>query len=169
MSRVWLPLTALFLFLAESSYADLFSGEHFHSSRIFVPHFLFIFIVFLTIFGSTKSGIIYGLVFGFLFDVVYTEILGIYAFLFAFLALVVSRVMKMVHSNMLSAALVSILAVAVLEILVYEANSLIHFTDISFNEFASLRLLPTLLLNAAAVIILAFPIKFVIDRSKVVD
>ncbi|MBM7691920.1 rod shape-determining protein MreD [Peribacillus deserti] len=166
MSRLIIPLSAFFFFMAESTYADLFSGEHFNSSRIFVPHFLFIFILFLTIFGSTKYGIIYGFIFGFLFDVVYTEILGVYAFLFAFLALVVSRLMKLVHSNIFIAALISTAAIAALEILVYEANGLIKDTGMNFTEFATIRLLPTLLLNFAFIIILAFPIKRIIEKAN---
>ncbi|PLT30142.1 rod shape-determining protein MreD [Peribacillus deserti] len=166
MSRLIIPLSAFFFFLAESTFADLFAGEHFHSSRIFVPHFLFIFILFITIFGSTKYGIIYGLIFGFLFDVVYTEILGVYAFLFAFLALVVSKLMKLVHSNVFVAALLSTVAIALLEILVYEANGLIRDTGMNFTQFAAIRLLPTLILNFAAVIILAFPMKRIIEKAN---
>ncbi|WP_409297448.1 rod shape-determining protein MreD [Peribacillus sp. SCS-26] len=165
MNRLILPLSALFFFMAESTYAQLFSGNHFGSTRIFVPHFLFIFIVFLTIFGSSKNGIIYGLLTGFLFDVIYTEILGIYAFLFAFLAFLVSRVMKMVHSNILVASLVSIAAIAVLESMVFQVNTQIHDVGMTFQEFASIRLLPTLLLNLAAVIILAFPLKYLIEKA----
>ncbi|WP_409301938.1 rod shape-determining protein MreD [Peribacillus sp. SCS-155] len=164
MSRFILPLLALIFFISESMYSNLFAGAFFGNDRILVPRFLMIFISFVTIYASRKWGIYYGLVLGIAFDVVYTEVLGIYTFLFPVLAFLVSKTMKMMHANLLIAALVSLFFVGVLEVAVYEINLLIHVADMNFTEFALNRLVPTLLLNLIFILIVSLPLRMVIEK-----
>jgi rod shape-determining protein MreD len=80
-----LPLLFLLLFYAESLFVEYLPAKVFGFERIFVPHFLFIALLFLTVFVGKKHGIIYAAIFGLLFDIVYVEIIGIYLFLYPFI------------------------------------------------------------------------------------
>ncbi|PLS15652.1 rod shape-determining protein MreD [Bacillus sp. M6-12] len=166
MSKFILPLVALLFFISESLFVTLFSGELYNSERIFVPRFIMVFLVFLTVYGSRKMGIIYGFILGLLFDVVYTEILGIYMFLFPILCYLISKTMKVLQSNLLILLLVSVVFIGLLEIAIFEANLILHFAQMSFSEFIEVRLLPTLILNLAFTILAAFPLKIQMEKFE---
>ncbi|MEH7375668.1 rod shape-determining protein MreD, partial [Neobacillus drentensis] len=70
MRKFLLPLLFLFLFIVESLFVEFLPAKIFGFERIFVPHFLFTAILFLTIFVGKKHGIIYAAIFGLLFDIV---------------------------------------------------------------------------------------------------
>ncbi|MDE3839767.1 rod shape-determining protein MreD [Bacillus methanolicus] len=159
MNRFLLPVMLAAFFVIESVFVQLLPDGTFTSDRILVPRFLIIAIFFLTVYGNKQYGIIYGFVFGLLFDVFYTEILGIYLFLFPLMAYVVSKMMKVLQTNIVIVTIVSIIGVALLELGAYEMNFLIHRTDMDFPQFVSLRLLPTIILNLVFSIIAAYPLK----------
>ncbi|WP_071460268.1 rod shape-determining protein MreD [Bacillus massilinigeriensis] len=159
MKRLGLPLLFVFLFILESLFVEFLPAELFHSARVMVPRFLLAAILFLTVYGNEKKGIIYGFIFGLLFDMVYTEILGVYLVLFPLLAYIFSNVMKILQTNVVVVSAVSLLGIALLEVGVYEMNLLIHITDMDFSSFASVRLFPTLVLNMAFLVLAALPFK----------
>ncbi|MGP7816831.1 rod shape-determining protein MreD [Niallia sp. 01092] len=147
------------MFILESIFVELLPAELFHSNRILIPHFLILTILFLSIYGSRNIGIVYAFAFGLLFDIVYTEILGIYFFIFPFIVYVCSKIMKVFHPNIVVVSVVSLIGMSLLEIVVYEMILIIHRTSMDFNSFIHLRLIPTLILNTAFLIIVAHPIK----------
>jgi len=157
--KAFLPLIISLCFLFESIFVELLTVESLVSKRIVVPHFLIVSIIFTTIYGSRKQGIIYGFVFGLLFDVVYTEIIGIYLFMFPLVAYITSWIMKILQSNIVIVSLVALLGVTLLELGVYEMNFIIDRTDMVFSSFIHSRLLPTLLLNFIFIVLIAFPLK----------
>lgn len=159
MKRLLLPFVFLTFFILESIFVELLPAELFRSTRILVPHFLIVAILFLTVYASRNLGIIYAFAFGLLFDIVYTEIIGIYLFLFPLVAYIISKIMKVFHSNIIIVTIVSIVGVALLELGVYELNFLIKLTDMDFSTFINLRLFPTIILNIAFAIIFAYPLK----------
>ncbi|RFU62555.1 rod shape-determining protein MreD [Bacillus sp. V59.32b] len=163
MSRFALPLIAFLFFIFESIFANIFSG----SELIFVPRFIVLFIAFLTIYGSKKSGVLYGFILGIGYDVVYTEILGIYTFLLPVLAYLISKAMNVLQSNLLIAIMVSVFFVGILEVVDYQMNVLIGFAQMSYPEFAQIRLLPTLLLNLGIVIIISYPLRLLIEKYEI--
>jgi rod shape-determining protein MreD len=153
------PIVFLLLLIFESLFVQFLPASLFNSHKILVPHFLFVSILFLTIFGNEKHGIIYGFIFGLLFDIVYTEIIGIYLFLFPLIAYVVAKIMKVLQSNIFIGSFVALIGVALLEMGVLEMDTLIHITDMDFMTFLKMRLLPTSLLNIIFIILAAFPLK----------
>ncbi|RFU65871.1 rod shape-determining protein MreD [Peribacillus glennii] len=166
MSRFILPAAALLFFIFESIFANLFSGGLFGSDRIYVPRFIMVFIAFLTIYGTKRTGVLYALVLGICYDVVYTEILGIYTFLLPALAYLLSKTMKVLQSNLLVAIFVTAFFVGLLEVADYQMNVLIHFADMGYQKFAEIRLLPTLLLNLAFIILFAFPLRQLVEKYE---
>ncbi|MBT2754577.1 rod shape-determining protein MreD [Mesobacillus foraminis] len=164
MKRFWVPLLLTFLFVFESLFVQLVPGDLFKEGYVFVPRFLIISIFFLTMYGSVKHGLIYGFIFGLLYDMVYTEIIGIYLFMFPLSAYIFSGFMRILQTNILVVSFVSIICVALLEAGVYQMNLLIHITDMDFSSFSKIRLIPTLILNFAFIILLAYPLKRLFEK-----
>ncbi|QED48788.1 rod shape-determining protein MreD [Cytobacillus dafuensis] len=159
MRKFLLPLLLLFIFISESIFVELFPVGLLDDARIIVPRFLMITLLFLTIYGPKKYGIIYSFIFGLLFDIVYTEIIGIYLFIFPLVSYIVSKLMKILQTNIVIVSLVTILGVILLEMGVYEMNFLIHQTSMDFSSFVSLRLIPTVIFNLVITCIVAYPLK----------
>lgn len=159
MKNLLLPVLLAALFILESVFVQLFSGQFIASNWLIVPHFLLVAIIFIAIYVGEKYGVLYGLIFGLLFDVVYTEILGVYLFLFPILAYVIAKLMKFLHNHVVISTLMSMIGVIILEVVVYEIHHLIRLTDMLFLNFLVNRLFPTVVLNIAFLIIFAVPLK----------
>lgn len=159
MRRFLLPLILLALFIGESIFVQVTPHDLLGSGKIAVPRFLMAALLFLTIFGSKKHGILYGLLFGLLFDIVYVEIIGIYLFLFPVIAFITTKLMRILQTNIAMAFIIVLLGITLLEAGVYQMNLLIHHTDMEFAVFLSSRLLPTLILNAIFIILAVYPFK----------
>jgi rod shape-determining protein MreD len=161
--KFFLPLIISLSFIFESIFVELLPEAFSNSDMILVPHFLMVMIIFTTIYGNQKHGLIYGFIFGLLFDVVYTEIIGIYLFLIPLVTKMVSWLMKLLQSNIFVALIVTLIGVTLLELGVYEMNFLIGITEMNFTSFLNVRLLPTLILNLIFIAIVAFPLKKFMD------
>lgn len=159
MSRILLPFLLVFLFIAESNFVALMPEEIFGGNYILIPHFLIVAILFLTVYGPKKYWLLYAFIFGLLFDIVYTEIIGIYLFLFPVIAYLMTKLMKVLQTNILIVSLASLIFVTLLELASYEINFLIHITDMDISSYLSNRLVPTLILNLIFIIIAAYPFK----------
>ena len=159
MIRFLLPAMFAFLFILESLFVELLPAELFNSDRILAPHFLMVGILFLTAYLSPKHGIMYGFIFGLLFDVVYTEIIGIYLFMFPFIAYLFANMIRVLQTNVLVVSLLSLIGIALLETGVYQMMHLIKITDLDFTAYVKIRLVPTLILNLAFIVVAAYPFK----------
>ncbi len=159
MRRVLLPVLFTGCFIFESIFIELMPAKFFNGQHILVPHMLMIAILFLTIYGSRNLGILYGFIFGMLFDVVYTEVIGIYLCMLPLIAYLISKIMKVLQTNVIIVSIVTLFGIALLEIGVYEMNFLIHKTTMGFSSFLGNRLMPTLILNLIFVILVAYPFK----------
>ncbi|MGG3798276.1 rod shape-determining protein MreD [Metabacillus fastidiosus] len=167
MRRFFLPLIVLIIFIAESIFVDLvhlpFAGEE----QFFIPHFLLLTIIFITAYVNQSYGIIYGFIFGFLFDLVYTGVLGIYMFGYSLFAYLVSKALKPLHGSALIILFLGLLSICLLEFYVYGIHLLIGTTSMTLYSFTTLRLLPTLLLNLIAGILLIYPLKRFLVKVKI--
>ncbi|HVI21003.1 MAG TPA: rod shape-determining protein MreD [Bacillus sp. (in: firmicutes)] len=163
MRKAFLPIIISLCFLFESVFVEMLPAELFKSSSIFVPHFLMVAIIFVTVYISQKHGIMYGFIFGILFDIVYTEIIGIYLFMFPLVAYITSWIMRILQTNIILVSFVAILGVGFLELGVYEMNFLIGRTDMIFASFMDIRLVPTLILNLIFIILVSYPLRKYLD------
>lgn len=166
MKKLLLPLLFLFLFVFESIFIEFLPLKMFGHEVIFAPRFLLIAILFFTIFGDVKQGILTGFIMGLLFDVVYTGIIGIYLVLFPLIAYLVSKIMKALQANAVILTFVSLIAIILLEFSVYEMNVLIKITNMEFSVFLKKRLLPTLILNLLITIVIGYPLKRFFENYK---
>ncbi|MBP2240581.1 rod shape-determining protein MreD [Cytobacillus eiseniae] len=159
MRKFLLPPLIVLFFIMESLFVEFVPPTVFAGNYILVPHFLISVILLLTIYGPKNYGVLYGFLFGLIFDIVYTEIIGIYLLLFPLVAYICYRLMKILQNNMIIAVLISIVGIALLELGAYEMNVLINRTNMSFTIFSADRLLPTLIMNFAFIVIVVYPLK----------
>lgn len=120
---------------------------------------MMVFIVIITMVTNAPTGMTYGFVLGILYDLMYTNLIGVYMFAYTLLAYVVASIMKILHINTLTVTFVSLLAISILDFFVYGIQLLIKVTIISIQEFLSIRLFPTLVLNFAFVILFFVPLR----------
>lgn len=159
MRRFFLPLIVLMIFISESIFVDLVHFSFAEKNQLFVPHFLLLTIVFITAYVNQSYGMIYGFIFGLLFDLVYTEVIGIYMFAYCLFAYLISKALKALHGSILIILFLGLLSICLLEFYVYGIHLLIGTTSMVLYDFTTLRLLPTLLLNLIAGVILIYPLK----------
>ena len=166
MKKLYIPLLAILVFLSESIFVTTFSGEFFTGDKIFIPRFLVIFLIFLAVYSGNRTALYYSLAIGILFDVVYTEILGVYLFVFPLITYIVSKIMKILQNNIFVVSFMSLVAIVLLEIIIYGMNALLGFAAMTFQQFLTDRLVPTLILKAIVIVIIAYPLrKFLLKYS----
>ena len=125
----------VFVLFLKVLFVELLPAELFKSSRILVPHFLMVSIIFVTIYISPKHGIMYGFIFGILFDIVYTEIIGIYLFMFPLIAYITSWIMKILQTNIILVCFCCSYWSWIFRIGVYEMNFINWSNEYEFCEF----------------------------------
>ncbi|WP_027409459.1 rod shape-determining protein MreD [Anoxybacteroides tepidamans] len=159
MKKLFLPFLAILFFVSESLLVDLWPKNDWYQHYLFAPRFLFIFVIFVTVYVTQAHGMIYGFILGMLYDVVYTEVLGVYMFSFTLMAYVMAKAMKLFHNHLAVTCFLSMVAIVVLELYVYGIQLLIGKTDMPFDQFYPHRLLPTLLINAIFLLLFSYPLK----------
>jgi rod shape-determining protein MreD len=79
--------------------------------------------------------------------------------MFPVTAYIISKLMKILQSNIVMATFVTLIGIAILEMVVYEINFLIHVTAMEFPQFITIRLIPTLILNFIFIILVVYTLK----------
>ena len=169
MKRIVLPFLLALTFYAESLFADFFPPEimAFGGERLFVPHFILVNLAIMGIYYFRNYALIYAAIMGLLFDVYYTELIGVYLFLFPITVYIASKISKFLQANFFVAAVITLLNVAIVEVLVYILNVLVLQVKMAPSVFYSLRLWPTLALNLLFFIIVFFPFsRWLLRRKK---
>ncbi|MBM6619745.1 rod shape-determining protein MreD [Bacillus suaedaesalsae] len=159
MRKWFLPTLAFLCFILESVFVSVLPSELFGMERILVPRFVLIIVVFVTMFTNVRTGMIYGFVLGILYDLLYTNLIGVYMFAFTFLAYIVAWIIKLFQINTFTVTFISLIMITLLDFYVYGIQYLLANTSMIASEFLSIRLLPTLILNLAFVIVLFVPLK----------
>lgn len=165
-SRFLLPCLGAILFLIEPVFSLFSRVEMFDRTLILVPHILFMFLLFLSVYFDRKTSIIYAVVFGVLYDVVYIDILGLYTVLFPLFCLAMNWVVRFIQQSLFIVTGLSIFFVALLEFVAYEFFLLVDLTSMSMNTFLFARLLPTIVANFIILIIIGWLFKYLIKNRK---
>lgn len=168
MVKYVLPIIAVLLFLVEPEFAVLSPLNIGDYSFILVPRFLVLYLIFLAIYYSRKKAIIYGLIFGILYDIVYIDILGLYTVLFPLLCFLASWCVKYIHQHLFITTILSVLLVAIMEIVLYEFYIIIDVTTMAFMPFLLNRLVPTILSNLLYLFMLGWVFKLLI-RARLIE
>lgn len=164
--RLLLPLVGIVLFFCEPIFS-LFSPVLIDGSNYFlVPHFVFMFLIFLAVYYDRKKSIYYAIIFGLIYDIVFIDIVGLYVVLYPLFCIFTSWVVKMIQQNLAIITILTMILVAILEMAVYEFFSILSITTISFNEFLIYRLTPTIIGNLIILILLGWLFKYLIKTRK---
>lgn len=163
MAKYLIVIVAVILFFLETKFS-LFSPIDFHGNLTYlVPRFLIIYLIFLSIYYDRRKAMWYGLVFGLLYDIFYIDIIGLYTFLYPFICFIAGSTVKYIHQHLVVTTTLSLVLVAVLEILLHQFFVLIQFTDLSFAEFLNYRLVPTMIANSIFLIMLGWTFKYLLE------
>ncbi|TFE01028.1 rod shape-determining protein MreD [Jeotgalibacillus salarius] len=159
MIRFMLPLIGIAVFYSESIFATFSPIEAAGDTRLLVPRFLVVFLIFLSFYYNRNASYVYAFVFGLMYDVFFTGVLGIYMFLFPLLIYISAMIVRVIYQNIAVSGLVTLVMIALLEWIVYQFNLLIGIADMNVETFLNQRLYSTLLFNAVFILIAAYPFK----------
>ncbi|MDN4607138.1 rod shape-determining protein MreD [Sporosarcina highlanderae] len=164
MIRFIIPLIAVVLFFLEPVFS-LFSPVTIADSQYtLVPRFVIVYLIFIAVYYSRQRAIIYGIVLGLLYDMYHIDIIGVYTFLYPVICYLATLMIRQVHRHIFTVMFLSLIMIALLEILSYFFASLIALTAIGFEEFLVSRLSPTMIANSIFVSMFGYFFKQLIDK-----
>ncbi|GLO66714.1 MULTISPECIES: rod shape-determining protein MreD [Oceanobacillus] len=155
--RFVLPLILFIIIVLEGVALELLPLQLLSGDYFIVPHWLFIFLVYIAVFfdhNDTYYSVLYALIFGLLFDIVYTGILGVYMFSYALVIYIVHGIKKMLQGNFYVLLLLATFGIVLIEFTIYGIFSVVGMIDISLESFILNRLAPTILLNLVFLIVI---------------
>ncbi|SFM05564.1 rod shape-determining protein MreD [Gracilibacillus orientalis] len=117
---------------------------------VFVSHFLFMFLLYVTIFfekESTYYAILLSILFSFIIDIVYTDVIGVYIFAYTAVLYAARGLMKVLQSNFLIAILMTTVGVVATDILIFFLYNIIQVHENSWYLYWQNRLIPTSIWN----------------------
>ncbi|TGB04171.1 rod shape-determining protein MreD [Halobacillus salinus] len=157
MKRYVIALFCLFLLVMQGMAMGWLPSSLVYSNVLITPHWVLVFIFLMAIFydrDNTYVAVWFGLVFGLLTDVVYTGVLGVYMVSYALVAYIIHGMNRWLHSTFFGASVLTIVGVALADTSLYIIYSFVQVTDMTWANYAVLRLLPTLAANMIFFIIL---------------
>ncbi|GAK03199.1 rod shape-determining protein MreD [Geomicrobium sp. JCM 19037] len=157
--RYILPVIVAFLFIIEGTWFQVFFPASFDQDLYWMPRFAFVAIVFISIYRGAVHGLFFGIITGFFHDVVYSYIIGIYMFSYGLLGYMAGFNFSAVKSRPIVVLLIMLVGLAGLETLIYFMYTWTGVAFVGFEEFATTRLMPSLLLNGAFGIVILFPMR----------
>lgn len=165
MMKTAIPFIITVLFFMEPIFS-LFSPIAYGDALLtLVPRFVIVALIFTAVYGRKKDAVIYGFIFGLLYDIFYIDIIGVYAFLYPMICLLAVGIIRLIHKHVLIVIFLTLLLIALLELLSYGFVSLISITTIEFKEFLLGRLVPTILANSLFVVMFSWFFLKVIEEK----
>lgn len=166
MIRFIIPLIAVVLFFLEPVFS-LFSPVTIGDVKYtLVPRLVIVYLIFIAVYFHRKRAIYYGIVFGLLYDMYHIDIIGVYTFLYPVLCYLAYLIIRQVHRHILTVMVLSLVMIALLELLSYSFSSVIALTSIGFEEFLVSRLMPTMIANAIFVGMFGYLFKRLLDKRE---
>lgn len=159
MQRLVFPLILFFLLVSEGIALDLLPSILTSAETLIVPHWIFIFLLFIALFYDTNEtvyAIVYGVFFGIFIDIVYTGIIGVYMFVYPFTLYIVQLLKRILQTNLYMTMIIMVVSISILEMLLYFIYSFVGLIDTNMTSFLIHRLIPTVLANLLFLIPLYF-------------
>lgn len=157
MKHFYLPLILFFLLVLEGVALDLLPTFVVNSHSLIVPHWVFIFLVFIALFYDNEMSYfstLYGVVFGLLLDIIYTDVLGIYMFSYAIVIYLIYQLKKWVHINFYTTMAIGTIGLILTDLSLYIIYTFVGITDMIWKDYLFYRMLPTVLANIMFLILL---------------
>lgn len=165
--RIILFFVGIFLFAIEGTWANYAAAHLNEGPEIFILRVLFIYLIFVTMFVDRTLGIVFAGIFGVIVDISSIGFIGVYAMVYPALIFGLTLLLKLIHENIYIALGVSVVGVALLEIVIYKFYSATGFTAITtVDAFVMDRLLPTVVLNLIVTLIVAAPFYLLCKKAR---
>lgn len=162
MIRFLVIIISVLLFYMEPIFG-LFSPIEINGDfYVLVPRFLIMYLIFVSIYYDRKRAMLFGLFFGLLYDVFFIDIIGLYSFIFPLMCLVASLVVKYVHQHLLVATVLTLILVAVVELLLFFFYTFIGIKSMTFVDFYKFNLLPTMIANFVFLAMFGWGFKYIL-------
>ena len=162
MIRFFVIIISVLLFYMEPIFG-LFSpiqldGEFYY----LVPRFLIMYLLFVAIYYDRKRAMLYGLFFGLLYDVFFIDIIGLYSFIYPLMCLMASFIVKYIHQHLIVATILTLLLVAVVELLLFLFYTFIGIKSMTYTDFIEVRLIPTMIANSVFILMFGWGFKYIL-------
>ncbi|CQR48006.1 Rod shape-determining protein MreD [Paraliobacillus sp. PM-2] len=164
MSRIYIPLLLLFLFVMEGIAYDFIPSAMLDKGWLFIAHWAFIFIVLMALFYDleyTYYSILAAVIIGLMTDVIYTDIIGVYMFAYGLVVYLIHGMRKVLHANFFVTLLLVILGVTLVDGGISFVYYFIGINNMLISDYLLQRLLPTLVLN-----VIVFCILYLIFKNR---
>ncbi|QQD85579.1 MULTISPECIES: rod shape-determining protein MreD [Jeotgalicoccus] len=114
----------------------------------FVPKFLFMYILLLTIYAGPKVSMFFALLFGVMLDVYIGSIYGIYSFGFIAFVIFMQTAFRVFYRDFVAMAFVVLLNSFFFDLYQYLIYRILEFISMPFFDYIALRAIPSVLVNA---------------------
>lgn len=139
---------------------DILPSSILDSPSQVIPHWVFIFLIFIVIFyekENTYFSVLYSVIFGLLIDIIYTNILGVYMFSYAIVIYMIHILKRFFHENFSVTVLLGIIGILLADLTINIIYAFIGIASFDWADYFYYRLLPTVLANLVF-LILFYPI-----------
>lgn len=157
MARIYIPLLLLFLFVIEGVAYDLIPETMLDKGWLIVAHWAFLFLILMALFYDlehTYYSILAAIIIGLVTDIVYTDIIGVYMFAYGLVIYFVHGIRKVLHANFIVAVFLMIVGVVLADSGTSFVYSFIGVNNMQLTNYLLYRLLPTVIANMLAFIVL---------------
>ncbi|ALC84854.1 rod shape-determining protein MreD [Bacillus sp. FJAT-22090] len=162
MIRFLVIIISVLLFYMEPIFGLFSPIEINEDFFVLVPRFLIMYLIFVSIYYDRKRAMLFGLFFGLLYDVFFIDIIGLYSFIYPLMCLVASLVVKYVHQHLLVATVLTLILVAVVELLLFFFYTFIGIKSMTFVDFYKFNLLPTMIANFVFLAMFGWGFKYIL-------
>ncbi|MFB1051670.1 rod shape-determining protein MreD [Paraliobacillus sp. JSM ZJ581] len=153
MSRIYIPLLLLFLFIMEGIAYDFIPAAVLQKDWLFIANWAFIFLILMALFYDlehTYYSVLAAIIIGLMRDIIYTDIIGVYMFAYGLVIYFIHGLRKVLHANFLVTLLLVISGLVLVDSGVSFVYYSIGINNMSIINYLSYRILPTLGYNLIA-------------------
>ncbi|NIK11241.1 rod shape-determining protein MreD [Alkalibacillus sp. S2W] len=151
-----LPLVTLILLVLQSVLTEVIPSS-FLDGMLYIPHWPLVISIIVMIFYDREHsyvGLMNGLAFAFLTDLTFTSILGVYLLGYGVSLYVIHLLKRVLHKNFLVSIVFVLLGVAIADLIIFGVYFLIGQVMIGFQDYLTIRLVPSLIVNVIGLLIL---------------
>ncbi len=156
MSRIYIPLFVLFLFVIQGIAYAFIPTFVLEQNWLVIAHWPFIFLVLVALFYDleyTYYSILGAIIIGLMTDIIYTDIIGVYMFIYGVVIYFVHGMRKVLHANFFVTLLLTIVGLTLVDAGVSSVYSFIGINNMLFVNYLLYRLLPTIIANVIALLV----------------
>lgn len=155
--QILLPIGLMFTAVLFDGFLTSYMASALDTSiGVIIPRTILLVIIILTFHYDQKYMLGSAAVIGFIMDAYYLGFLGVYMVGFILLVTLVSSVKRVIHPNVLSYTLLSVLGITTAELVVYGIMRILSITTISFQGFLVSKLSATLLFNGGVMLLFSY-------------